>query len=361
MSTLLLSLLLIALVAIGLLMAVKPVREMFANPNTLSALSYIEQQEVLKQRIQNKTNLTKEELTPAELAIVAAVKSSGVDVPAPGAVLANLTATPFLTPQATHVDTLKRDQDLQKATDAGSSASYSDSGVGDESSIRSWTDLTPTEYAFVKDIIIKAHGDVTAPLTPPMVVLIAEFRKSGRVVLAALAKGDSSINSNDDMTIDEYKLVISGREATGTPANAPPTDAEKAMIVNRRKAFLAKQTAPSVVKAPATAAAAASSGLSLTPDETAAVLKMRKAAAVKQARALVAQEEPVNSNPTRREKAKGDEDYDDDYSGYASVAPSQRRRSREHRNYERDHGDDCPDMSQYIKLDEIPCWNCTLP
>lgn len=21
----------------------------------------------------------------------------------------------------------------------------------------------------------------------------------------------------------------------------------------------------------------------------------------------------------------------------------------------------CPDMSQYIRLDEVPCWNCTLP
>lgn len=21
----------------------------------------------------------------------------------------------------------------------------------------------------------------------------------------------------------------------------------------------------------------------------------------------------------------------------------------------------CPDMSQYIKMDEVPCWNCTLP
>jgi hypothetical protein len=21
----------------------------------------------------------------------------------------------------------------------------------------------------------------------------------------------------------------------------------------------------------------------------------------------------------------------------------------------------CPDMSKYVKLDEIPCWNCTLP
>jgi hypothetical protein len=21
----------------------------------------------------------------------------------------------------------------------------------------------------------------------------------------------------------------------------------------------------------------------------------------------------------------------------------------------------CPDMSQYVKLDEVPCWNCSLP
>jgi hypothetical protein len=21
----------------------------------------------------------------------------------------------------------------------------------------------------------------------------------------------------------------------------------------------------------------------------------------------------------------------------------------------------CPDMSQYIRMDEVPCWNCTLP
>lgn len=22
---------------------------------------------------------------------------------------------------------------------------------------------------------------------------------------------------------------------------------------------------------------------------------------------------------------------------------------------------ECPDMSQYVRLDEVPCWNCTLP
>jgi hypothetical protein len=325
MSTLLLSLLLIALVAIGLLMAVKPVREMFENPATSTIASTV--------------------------------------ISAASPTLVSLTATPTLTAQSPQVDILGRGQSLQNATDSGSSVPYSDIGVGDESSIRSWTDLTPTESAFVKDLIIKGNGDVTAPLTPPLVGVVATFRKSGKAILANMSKGDTSVENDDGMTIEEFKLFMSGREAAGTPANTPPSDAEKAMIVNRRKAYLAKQ-APSVksIASIAQSSAATSSGLSLTPDETAAVLKMRKEAAVKQARALVAQEEPVNSNPTNRRRAKGDEDYEDDYSGYAAMSPSQRRRmNREPRNYERDHGDDCPDMSQYIKLDEIPCWNCTLP
>ena len=298
MSTLLLSLLLIALIAIGMLMAAKPVREMFANPPSETLASAI---------ISEKS--------PTMLSLSAA--------------------------------------------DPGTSSTYTDIGVGDESSIRSWADLTPTEAALIKDLIIKGNGDVTAPLTPPMVVLIAKSRKSSNAILANLAKGITTIN-DDDMTIEEYNLVQDGRKTTGTPANTPPTEAEKAMIVNRRKAYLAKQ-APSVASVAQPSAAAA--GLSLTPDETAAVLKMRKADAIKQARALVAQEEPVNSNPARRQRAVEDEDYEDDYSGYASVSPNQRRRLTRTRNrdHDRDHNDECPDMSQYIKLDEIPCWNCSLP
>lgn len=332
MSTLLLSLLLIALIAIGMLMAAKPVREMFANPPS----------ETLASTIISEKSPT----------------------------LISLTATPTLTAQSPQVDTLGRGQALQSATDPSTSSTYTDIGVGDESSIRSWADLTPTEAALLKDLIIKGKGDVNAPLNPAMVVLIAKSRKSSNAILANLAKGITTV-SDDDMTIEEFNLVQDGRKATGTPANAPPTDAEKAMIVNRRKAYLAKQGAvKSVVAGPSAAvagplvasvAASSSSGLSLTPDETAAVLKMRKAAAVKQARALVAQEEPVNSNPARRQRAVEDEDYEDDYSGYASVSPNQRRRLSRARDQARDRNDECPDMSQYIKLDEIPCWNCSLP
>ena len=325
MSTLLLSLLLIALIAIGMLMAAKPVREMFANP-------------------------------PSETLASAIISEKSPT-------LISLTATPTLTAQSPQVDTLGRGQALQNATNPVTSSTYTDMGVGDESSIRSWADLTPTEAAFIKDLIIKGKGDVNAPLTPPMVVLIAKARKSSNDILAKLAKGDTTI-SGDDYTLEEYTLVQDGRKATGAPANAPPSDAEKTIIVNRRKAYLAKQTVPSIPSAApsATPSIPSAAGLSLTSDETAAVLQMRKAAAVKQARALLAQEEPVNSNPTLDRRAKEDGDYEDDYSGYASVSPSQRRRMvRDSNRTRNDYGEECPDMSQYIKLDEIPCWNCSLP
>lgn len=54
-----------------------------------------------------------------------------------------------------------------------------------------------------------------------------------------------------------------------------------------------------------------------------------------------------------------EDDYEgDDYEG--DENDYERRRPA----YRRDRCPDCPicpDMSQYIKMDEIPCWNCTLP
>lgn len=47
----------------------------------------------------------------------------------------------------------------------------------------------------------------------------------------------------------------------------------------------------------------------------------------------------------------------------AQEADSDDERPR--RKQKRDHKcpkcPKCPDMSQYIRLDEVPCWNCTLP
>jgi hypothetical protein len=339
MSTLLLAILLIALIAIGMLMAAKPIREMFENP------------------------------TPKILA------SSVISEKSP--TLISLTATPALTAESAQVDVVGRGQSIQNVTDSASSSaplktsvsgSYTDIGTGEESSIRSWADLTPTEAAVVQALIVKGGGDITAPLTPPSVTLVVMFRKSGQKVIAGLAKGDTTLNS-DDITLEEYSLVMSDRKTKGIPDKAPPSDAEKAIIENRRKAYLQKQiqtggTAP--VAAPVSSSSAASGsgpvplGLVLTSDEKAAVLRMRKAEDIKKARNLLAQtkDTPVNSNPTNRRRAKNDNDYDDDYSGYEKVPPSQRKRLVQQN---RNQCEECPDMSQYVKMDEIPCWNCSLP
>ena len=39
----------------------------------------------------------------------------------------------------------------------------------------------------------------------------------------------------------------------------------------------------------------------------------------------------------------------------------ERRRSRGDSEQRCPKCKECPDMSQYIRMDEIPCWNCTLP
>ena len=83
MSTLLLSLLLIALIAIGLLMASTKVRESFVNP-------------------------------PSDPTVVASP------------VMASILSTPNLSiPTSSQVDTVGRDKDLQNATDAQPMTSYS--------------------------------------------------------------------------------------------------------------------------------------------------------------------------------------------------------------------------------------------
>lgn len=48
-----------------------------------------------------------------------------------------------------------------------------------------------------------------------------------------------------------------------------------------------------------------------------------------------------------------------------AVAAAQEVDERPVRKQKREHKcptcPKCPDMSQYVRLDEVPCWNCTLP
>ena len=68
---------------------------------------------------------------------------------------------------------------------------------------------------------------------------------------------------------------------------------------------------------------------------------------------------PAQVDPLKREQeviaaasqAQTDDSDDDDYKP-KKRKPSKKRCPKCPK---------CPDMSQYVRLDEVPCWNCTLP
>ena len=120
MSTLLLSLLLIALIAIGLLMASTKVRESFVNP-------------------------------PSDPTVVASP------------VMASILSTPNLSiPTSSQVDTVGRDKDLQNATDAQPMTSYSAVGPANQP-INSMSDLTLFEANYLKTNRAKGNQLLDAP------------------------------------------------------------------------------------------------------------------------------------------------------------------------------------------------------
>jgi len=62
-------------------------------------------------------------------------------------------------------------------------------------------------------------------------------------------------------------------------------------------------------------------------------------------------DEDEDEDEENEKNEKNENDYDCDYE----------RRRPKHRRDQCPDCPSCPDMSQYIKMDEIPCWNCTLP
>lgn len=72
--------------------------------------------------------------------------------------------------------------------------------------------------------------------------------------------------------------------------------------------------------------------------------------------ALIAAERADQMRERRRKYSQEDSDE----GGFDTLMTTDRRHRRPHRPEEPDHGD-CPDMSKYIRYDEVPCWNCSLP
>ena len=67
------------------------------------------------------------------------------------------------------------------------------------------------------------------------------------------------------------------------------------------------------------------------------------------------------ASKTSKTSKKSYDDYEEeDEDDYENGEDACERRPKHHRDRCPDCPS-CPDRSQYIKMDEIPCWNCTLP
>ena len=328
MSTLLLSLLLIALVAIGLLMASTKVRESFVNAPS------------------------------AAPSIVASP------------VMASLLATPNLASStgSPQVNTIGRDGDLQTATDAGSQTNQpvtSYSAVGPVNGpINSMSDLTPFEANYLKTNRAKGNKPLDAPPDSNERATIAAARENGSKATQRILNSDYSVTENT-MTLEEILAIMNARTSTST--QGPPTPTEIATASDMRRTWAAARKAnPSGVTMPITGpspnrgpsgpiAGSIESRMALNEEEMSALTSVRKEEAKRKARMLLSQDQEnkrIASSTLNKGVSYTDEEYDDDYS-----EPIRRRRHRR----DPEECEQCPDMSQYVKLDEIPCWNCSLP
>ena len=439
MSTLLLSLLLIALIAVGIVMSANPIREMFANPTPYSAVgtgaastikgwgdltptetAFIKNSRVFRNTKFNKkidvngpldsndranitvfrnnasiiqknmakgdysvagpNQLTIEEfkefmdvrnvqgvsegapMTPQEIKKISD-RRRAFAAPAKPAAPAKQPAKPVTKPVTKQVNTLERGKAVQSATTVGK--------------------LTPEESNFIKFLRAnKIEGGVIIPPSAPISdkenMIIVMQRNASTDRAKRIASGNYAVTPTTLLTISEYNVIAAAQAVAGIPPGSDLTDTDRAKLSTQRAIEGGQGTVTSVFGSgkgsifgssgtliPMSGSGSSTSlgavptvdpvtGLVLSTDETTAVLQMRKKADLQRARDLL----DLNSNPTVS-RTMSDKDYDDDYSGYESVSPSQRRRMRR-----RDHEEDepeCPDMSQYVKLDEVPCWNCSLP
>lgn len=64
--------------------------------------------------------------------------------------------------------------------------------------------------------------------------------------------------------------------------------------------------------------------------------------------------EEANNRPVTYDKLTRDADI-------VAVANAASLKAEQEENQRCPKCPECPDMSQYVKLSEVPCWNCTLP
>ena len=284
---------------------------------------------------------------------------------------------------------------------AGSSAyalppgisSYSAVGIGDASSINNLTDMTILENAFLA-YIRGQRKPAVPPSTPPDAnekAIIAMARSTNKTVSTKIASGDTSVTNPNELVIEEINAIIAIR---GQMGEGDLTKQEYAKLVKMRKDFAAST-------ASRYSGSSGSSGSGSAIQRDASLQEATDASQppmddVNQRSLGSAGYTPKFSTILDDQGIIQDKNYRDggglmqgtNYRNGGGLIQNgggliQGRRNQ-HRypsvdpeaallqeqidllamqqiRMERQMQQSCPDMSKYIKMDEVPCYNCTLP
>jgi hypothetical protein len=300
---------------------------------------------------------------------------------------------------------------------AGSSAfalspgisSYSAVGIGDASTINNLTDMTILENAFLA-YIRGQRKPAIPPSTPPdsnEKAIIAMARSTNKTVSTKIASGDTSIANANELVIEEINAILAIR---GKMDDSDLTKEEKNMLVKMRKDFAASTASR---YSGSSGSGSGSSGSAIQRDASlqeatdadksadlnsyilgaaSSTPKFSKIMEEENSHDLVIPAAGGLIQDQRRHKMKlptpqftADPEYDP-YDPYDPERSRYRRRQPRNRDrrpstdpeegllqeqidllamqqvrMERQMQQSCPDMSKYIKMDEVPCYNCTLP
>jgi hypothetical protein len=247
MRTFILSILLVAVVAVGILVTLNPIRERFLN-------------------------------TPAPYSDVgtgdaSTIKGWGDLTPTEAAYIKN--------------NRLYRNQKFNRTDDVSGPLNSNDTTI---------IGMFRSGASIIQNNIAKGDFSVAGP--NPGSITIEESTEFMR------ARNVQGIEGDVPMTAAEKQTISDKRRAFATPTPSPV-----AATPNPSPVAATPSSVPTTVSYPTLTAEPAASSLTLTPDETAAVLKMRKAAAVQQARALLASTQDSYSREHRNYERDDEYDY----------------------------------------------------
>ena len=294
---------------------------------------------------------------------------------------------------------------------AGSSAyalppgisSYSAVGIGDASSINNLTDMTILENAFLA-YIRGQRKPAVPPSTPPDAnekAIIAMARSTNKTVSTKIASGDTSVTNPNELVIEEINAIIAIR---GQMGEGDLTKQEYAKLVKMRKDFAAS-TASRYSGSSGSGSGSSGSAIqrdsslqeatdaSQPPMDDVNQRSLGSAGYTPKFSAILDDQGTIIQDRNYRDGGglMQGKNYRDggglmqgtNYRDGGGLMQGTNYRHQPRRpsvdpeaallqeqidllamqqiRMERQMQQSCPDMSKYIKMDEVPCYNCTLP